>query len=69
MITITEFSVHESEESPVFGETVVKVSLANEGVGNYIVIRDLNIDSNNEVRLDFKQLHEIVEQIKLLGWE
>lgn len=69
MITVTEFAVHKDDESPIFGENAVKVKLMDAGSGYFISMQDMICDDTNEVRLDFTQLNEIVEQIKLLGWK
>jgi hypothetical protein len=50
--TILTIAVHLPNESPVYGERSLHVSLDDEGGGVYIIIKEQSDKLNSEVRID-----------------
>lgn len=62
-ISIIEISVHQENESPLFGERNTFVRLCDEGAGQFVSIYQ---DGENSVRLDFNEVEYVVQAINLL---
>jgi hypothetical protein len=60
--TVLTVSVHQSGDSPVFGERNTFVSVNDEGGGEFIVIKQFGENSNaGEVRLDPEELRIVCD--------
>ena len=55
--SVLEFCLHRDDESPIFGESVIRVKMDDEGAGPFIVLT--NIWSKEAIRLDFHELDKI----------
>ena len=62
--TTTSIAVHLSGDNPIFGESVISVSLDDEAAGPFIVLRQPNTAS--EIKLDYDQLLLVVDAAKML---
>ena len=64
--TITEVTVHREGESPVFGESAVKVRIDDEGGGAFIVLEQMGSDAPGarRVMIDAEELDLIVKAAK-----
>lgn len=65
-LTVTEIAVHKEKESPVFGDMVTRVKLADEGGGTFIEIMQDNSNHMNTIRLDFDEIEYVVKAIEML---
>ena len=61
--TVTQIAIHRSDQSPVFGEGVINVSLWDEGAGTFIVLTQ-NDSEDGKIRIDPNELDIIVESAK-----
>jgi len=61
--TTTEVTVHREGESPVFGESAVKVRIDDEGGGAFIVLEQMGSDAPGarRVMIDAEELDLIVK--------
>ena len=62
--TTTAISVHASGDNPVFGETVVTVSLDDEAAGPFISLHQPS--GGGMIKLDYEQLLLVVDAAKML---
>jgi hypothetical protein len=66
--TILTIAVHSPNESPVYGERSLHVSLDDEGGGVYIIIKEQSDKLNSEVRIDPAEVPVVFETaMKLLA--
>jgi hypothetical protein len=65
-LTVTEISVHKEDESPIFGDIVTRVRLADEGAGMFIKIIQDNHHDVATIRLDFNEIEYILKAIATL---
>jgi hypothetical protein len=65
-LTITEISTHRKSDSPVFGESVIKVKLADEGGGMFVKISRERGEEYEEIHLGFDELEYVNEAILIL---
>lgn len=63
-LTITEITVHEEEQHPVFGEFVTRVKLEDNAAGFFIKLEQP--ESPHGVSLGFDEIDSIVEAINIL---
>jgi hypothetical protein len=68
-LTITEISMHPEEESPVFSELATKIRLADDGAGMFVCITQDTDAGIATIRLDFKEVEELVKAITILNKE
>ena len=59
--TILTIAVHLPNESPVYGERSLHVSLDDEGGGVYIIIKEQSDKLNSEVRIDPAEVPVVFE--------
>jgi hypothetical protein len=59
--TILTIAVHPPNESPVYGERSLHVSLDDEGGGVYIIIKEQSDKLNSEVRIDPAEVSVVFE--------
>lgn len=65
--TILTVAIHDEDESPVFGENTVHVSLEDLGAGHFISIKQLGGELEpGVVFLDFEEFDRINEAIETL---
>lgn len=62
-MTVTSMSVHEKDESPIFGTSTIKVALEDEGAGIFLVLED---GECNKVAINIDEVPRVIEAIKLL---
>lgn len=65
-ITPVTYSVHLEKDNPIFGESVVQVTLDDEAGGPFIILKQVNEHDNGTVRLDFDEFQTIVEAVASL---
>jgi hypothetical protein len=65
-LTVTEVSLHPQNESPIFGETVTRLRLADEGGGMFVSILQYQQETRNEIRLGFDEVAELVKAVDFL---
>jgi len=65
-MTVTEVSLHPQNESPIFGETVTRVRLADEGAGMFVSVLQYQQETLNEIRLGFDEVAELVKAVNFL---
>lgn len=63
--TVIEMSVCNENDNPVFGDSVTKIKLTDEG-GGFFIILSQNNESNNEyeLRFDIEELEVILDTAK-----
>lgn len=62
MRTTTEISIHRTGDNPVFGESVIRVRIVDEGAGPFIEIEQ----DGATLRIDPDELTEITEAARWL---
>lgn len=65
-LTVTEISVHSKTENPIFGETVTRVKLDDEGGGVFVKLIQHTDEGVQEIRLDFTDIPAIMKAIEML---
>ena len=60
--TITQVTIHKSDDNPVFGESATRIKLEDEGAGRYLVIEQ----DESSIRLDPEELDLIIAEAKKL---
>lgn len=65
-LTVTEISVHSKTENPIFGETVTRVKLDDEGGGMFVKLIQHTDEGVQEIRLDFTDIPAIMKAIEML---
>jgi hypothetical protein len=65
-LTITEVTIHRTEESPVFGELATHVRLYDEGAGPFIQVTQTYEDKENEIRLEFAEIEYLIAAIEIV---
>lgn len=64
MRTVTAVAIHSESENPIFGESVITVSLEDEAGGFFL---KLTSNENNEaIRIELEELREVYEAAKWL---
>lgn len=63
-ITPVKFSIHNSDESPIFGESRVEVELCDEGAGLYFKIHDCVGTVSLELK-DIGLINELVRKAEI----
>jgi len=67
IITTISMSVHDREENPIFGDSVITVSLEDDAAGPYIVLKSLEEELKpGEIKVDLDQLDVILEAARVL---
>ena len=68
--TILQVAIHSENANPIFGEGVTHVKVDDEGGGPFIIIEqddsEFHQKGMNQIRLDYDELQEIQEVIKML---
>ena len=65
-LTITEISMHPEEESPIFSDQATRVRLEDGGGGKFVSITQDTDAGTATIRLDFKEVEELVRAIAML---
>ena len=60
--TITQVTIHKSDDNPVFGESATRIKLEDEGAGRYLVIEQ----DGGSISLDPEELDLIIAEAKKL---
>jgi len=68
-LVVTQISIVQAGESPVFGENSIIVTLADEGAGPFVVVRNAIGEEENTVRMDFSEADLLLEAIQRLKKE
>jgi hypothetical protein len=66
IVSVVKVSIHREGESPVYGETVTTVELADEGAGPFLALRQPGRESPGEIRLDLEELPLLLEAARVL---
>lgn len=66
--TIAEISIHTEPDSPIFGESVIKVRLNDHAAGIFIELSSNNPDDStpSTVTLDIAQFYEVAKAVDTL---
>lgn len=65
--TPTRYAIHYEDESPIFGESTIHVSIDDEAAGPYLVIESTNPDgTDGKVTIDFAQWPSVCDVVKHL---
>lgn len=54
--TITAIAIHPEGSSPIYGESLITISLDDDGAGQYLTLRQ----DENSINLDIKELAVLV---------
>lgn len=65
-LTITEITMHPEGQSAVFSELATKIRLADDGAGTFVCITQDTDAGTATIRLDFKEVEELVRAIAML---
>lgn len=64
--TLTSFSVHTTEDNPVFGNSAIHVKIEDDAAGPYLVLHQCSDENEGQITIDFDQFDEIAKSIELL---
>lgn len=62
MTTVRSIAIHRKGDNPIFGETVIEVSLEDDAAGAYIIVKS-NMEglANGEIKLCYEEVQKILE--------
>jgi hypothetical protein len=63
--TITSVAISYKDESPIFGENTVVISIDDEAAGPYFVLRDFN-SNGTHIKIDFEQWVELNKAAEMI---
>lgn len=65
-ITTVSMYVHPVGEHPLLSEGVTEIAIDDDGAGLFIVLRQINDDSTDQIRVAFNAFDQIVKAVQTL---
>lgn len=66
MNTITQITLHQENDNPIYGESVLTISINDENTGPFLMLTSYREDTPSIIELDFDDIDKIVEAVKIL---
>ena len=61
---VEQINLYKEGDNPIFGNSVISVSIEDEAAGPYFIINQCNDDFRGELRLDFDEVKPLFEVMK-----
>jgi len=58
---VTQVNIYKKNDNPIFGESVISISVCDEAAGPYLNIRQINENMDYQLNIEFDELDEFIK--------